>query len=65
MKKELLLGTALVTSLGLTSVAEAVTATMSGNHKTGLKGTSVDTSGSNDTVAQVNDNNFTVSLSNY
>jgi hypothetical protein len=63
MKKELLLGTALVTSLGLTSVAEAVTATMSGNHKTGLKGTSVDTSGSNDTVAQVNDNNFTVSLS--
>ena len=49
--KRLLLGTALVTSLGLTSVAEAVTATMSGNHKTGLKGTSVDTSGSNDTVA--------------
>ena len=63
MKKELLLGTALVTSLGLTSVAEAVTATMSGNHKTGIKGSSPDTSGANDTIAQVNDNNFSVSLS--
>jgi len=63
MKKELLLGTALVSSLGFASVAEAVTATMSGNHKTGVKGTSVDTSGSNDLISQINDNNFTVSLS--
>jgi hypothetical protein len=61
MKKELLIGTALVSTLGAASVAEAVTATMSGNHQTGLEFDSP-TSGS-DTRAQVNDNNFTVSLS--
>ena len=37
MKKELLMGTALVSTLGAASVAEAVTATMSGNHQTGLE----------------------------
>jgi hypothetical protein len=37
MKKELLMGTALVSTLGAASVAEAVTATMSGNHKTGIE----------------------------
>jgi len=61
MKKELLMGTALVSTLGAASVAEAVTATMSGNHETGIRfsdPTSGDTSRS-----QVNDNNFTVSLS--
>ena len=36
MKKELLMGTALVSTLGAASVAEAVTATMSGNHQTGI-----------------------------
>ncbi len=61
MKKELLMGTALVSTLGAASVAEAVTATMSGNHQTGMEFDSP-TSGT-DTNAQINDNNFTVSLS--
>jgi len=61
MKKELLIGTALVSTLGAASVAEAVTATMSGNHQTGIEFDSP--TGGTDTRAQVNDNNFTVSLS--
>jgi predicted porin len=61
MKKELLMGTALVSTLGAASVAEAVTATMSGNHKTGIEVESPDSGG--DTRSQINDNNFTVSLS--
>ena len=61
MKKELLMGTALVSTLGAASVAEAVTATMSGNHQTGMEFDSPN--GGTDTNAQVNDNNFTVSLS--
>ena len=61
MKKELLIGTALVSTLGAASVAEAVTATMSGNHQTGLEFDSP--TGGSDTRSQVNDNNFTVSLS--
>ena len=61
MKKELLMGTALVSTLGAASVAEAVTATMSGNHKTGIEFDSP-TAGT-DTNAQTFDNNFTVSLS--
>ncbi len=61
MKKELLIGTALVSTLGAASVAEAVTATMSGNHQTGMEFDSP--TGGTDTNAQVNDNNFTVSLS--
>ena len=61
MKKELLMGTALVSTLGAASVAEAVTATMSGNHQTGMEFDSP--TGGTDTNAQKNDNNFTVSLS--
>ena len=61
MKKELLMGTALVSTLGAASVAEAVTATMSGNHKTGIEFDSP--TGGTDTNGQNNDNNFTVSLS--
>jgi hypothetical protein len=61
MKKELLMGTALVSTLGAASVAEAVTATMSGNHQTGVDFESP--TGGTDTNAQKNDNNFTVSLS--
>ncbi len=61
MKKELLMGTALVSTLGAASVAEAVTATMSGNHQTGFEFDSV--AGGTDTNAQTTDNNFTVSLS--
>ena len=61
MKKELLMGTALVSTLGAASIAEAVTATMSGNHQTGLNFASP--SSGSDSTSQVNDNNFTVSLS--
>jgi len=61
MKKELLMGTALVSTLGAASVAEAVTATMSGNHKTGIEFDSP--TGGTDTNAQTFDNFFTVSLS--
>jgi hypothetical protein len=61
MKKELLMGTALVSTLGAASVAEAVTATMSGNHQTGIEFDSPNSG--TDTNAQINDNNFTVSLS--
>ena len=61
MKKELLMGTALVSTLGAASVAEAVTATMSGNHQTGIEFDSPN--GGTDTNAQTQDNNFTVSLS--
>ena len=61
MKKELLMGTALVSTLGAASVAEAVTATMSGNHQTGIEFDSP--TGGTDTNAQKNDNNFSVSLS--
>jgi predicted porin len=55
------MGTALVSTLGAASVAEAVTATMSGNHQTGIEFDSPNSG--TDTNAQINDNNFTVSLS--
>jgi hypothetical protein len=61
MKKELLMGTALVSTLGAASVAEAVTATMSGNHQVGIEFDSP--TGGTDTNGQNNDTNFTVSLS--
>ena len=61
MKKELLLGTALVSTLGAASVAEAVTMSMSGNHQVGIEQESPDSGG--DTRSNNNDNNFTVSLS--
>ena len=61
MKKELLMGTALVSTLGAASVAEAVTMSMSGNHTTGIEFESL-TAGT-DLRSQINDNNFTVSLS--
>jgi len=62
MKKELLIASALVSTLGAASVANAVTATMSGSHHTGLQGKSLDSSTA-DTVAQVVKSNFSVSLS--
>ena len=60
MKKELLLGTALVSTLGAASVAEAVTMSMSGNHQVGIEQESPDSGG--DSRSNNNDNNFTVSL---
>jgi len=62
MKKELLIASALVSTLGAASVANAVTATMSGSHHTGLQGKDLDT-GAADTITQVTKSNFSVSLS--
>jgi hypothetical protein len=62
MKKELLIASALVSTLGVASVANAVTATMSGSYKTGLIGKSVD-DGTADTTTGLQEGNFTVSLS--
>jgi len=62
MKKELLIASALVSTLGAASVANAVTATMSGYHKTGLKGTDTDAA-ADGTVAHLVESGFTVSLS--
>jgi len=62
MKKELLIASALVSTLGAASVANAVTATMSGSHHTGLKGSSID-DGTADTIGQTVESSFSVSLS--
>ena len=62
MKKELLIASALVSTLGAASVANAVTASTSGSHHTGLRGTDSDSS-TVDTVAQVVASSFSVSLS--
>jgi hypothetical protein len=61
MKKELLLASALVSTMGVASVAEAVTATMSGAHMTGLQGN--DTDAADATIAQDTTSDFSVSLS--
>ena len=61
MKKELLIASALVSTLGVASVANAVTATMSGSYKTGLLGKSID-DGTADTTTGLQEGNFTVSL---
>jgi hypothetical protein len=62
MKKELLMASALVSTMGVASVAQAVTATMSGHHDAGLQGTNLD-AGSSDTLAVKNTSSFSVSLS--
>jgi len=62
MKKELLIASALVSTMGVASVAEAVTATMSGHHDTGLQGANSD-SDSTDTMSVTNNSSFSVSLS--
>ncbi len=61
MKKELLMGTALVSTLGAASVAEAVSMSMSGNHQIGMEQESPTSGG--DLRKLASDNNFTVSLS--
>ena len=63
MKKELLMASALVSTMGIASVAEAVTATMSGHHDTGIQGTNPDLSTSDDTIGVTNNSSFSVSLS--
>ena len=62
MKKELLIASALVSTLGVASVAQAVTATMSGHHDAGIQGADPD-SGTVDTLSAKNTSSFSVSLS--
>ena len=62
MKKELLLASALVSTLGVASVAEAVTMSTSGSHTTGLRGQDLDSS-SDSTMSHVVSSSFSVSLS--
>jgi len=62
MKKELLMASALVTTLGATSVAQAVTATMAGSMKVGAEFESADDSTTDsNTVSDLS--NFNISLS--
>jgi hypothetical protein len=61
MKKELLVASALVTSLGMAGVAEAASATFSGHTRAGVKGS--DTAATTDaTYAAVQSSSFSVSL---
>jgi hypothetical protein len=61
MKKELLIASALVTTLGATSVAQAVTATMAGSMKVGAEFESPDSG--TDTNSVMDQSNFNISLS--
>jgi hypothetical protein len=61
MKKELLIASALVSTMGVASVAQAVTATMSGHHDTGLQG--ADTDANAESMSVTNNSSFSVSLS--
>ncbi len=62
MKKELLMASALVSTLGVTSVAQAVTATMAGSMKVGAEFESNDGSTS-DSNTVMDQSNFNISLS--
>jgi len=62
MKKELLLATALATTVGMAGVAEAASASFSGHNRSGVSGTNPDSS-STDTTSAVQSNNFNVSIS--
>jgi hypothetical protein len=61
MKKELLMASALVSTLGVASVAQAVTATMAGSMKVGVEFESAD--GGTDTNNVKDQSNFNISLS--
>jgi len=62
MKKELLLASALASTVGMAGIAEAASASFSGHNRTGVTATNPDTSDS-DTVAASQLNNFNVSIS--
>ena len=62
MKKELLLASALVSTMGFASVAQAVTATMSGAHMTALQGNDTDAA-ADAIISQDTTSDFSVSLS--
>jgi hypothetical protein len=62
MKKELLLATALASTLGMAGVAEAASASFSGHTRTGVNAQNPDSS-VDDTVGSTQLNNFNVSIS--
>ena len=62
MKKELLMASALVSTLGVASVAQAVTATMAGSMKVGVEFESADDA-TDDSNTVMDQSNFNVSLS--
>jgi len=62
MKKELLLASALASTVGMAGVVEAASASFSGHNRTGINATNPDTSDL-DTVGAVQSNNFNVSIS--
>jgi hypothetical protein len=62
MKKELLLASALASTVGMAGIAEAASATFSGHNRTGVVGSNPDSSDA-DSVAGKQLNNFNVSIS--
>ena len=62
MKKELLVASALVSTMGVASVAEAVTATMSGNHRVGVEHENNSVNGTADTSTVMQASSFSVAL---
>jgi len=62
MKKELLLASALASTIGMAGIAEAASASFSGHNRTGVNASNPDTSDS-DTVGATQSNNFNVSIS--
>ena len=63
MKKELLLASALVGSLGLASTAQAVTMSWSGSHEVGVEGESPDGAGVDSTARSGGGQGLAISLS--
>jgi len=64
MKKELLLASALASTVGAVGIAEAASGSFSGHTRTGINGSQLDSSaGASDTVGNTQLNNFAVSLS--
>ncbi len=63
MKKELLIASALVGSLGLAGVAEAASATMSGHNRVGVVGKDADNATNGSTNASSRQSTFSVSIS--
>jgi hypothetical protein len=63
MKKELLIASALVGSVGLAGVAEAASMSMSGSHKVGVKGLDLDSVTSTSTQTADQQSNFSISVS--
>jgi len=62
MKKELLLATALASTVGIAGIAEAASYSISGHNRTGVNASNIDT-GDSDTVGATQLNNFNVSIS--